>query len=118
MKKSNILFAIGILALVFCCSQDKTRTTPNVYFSKNSRCLLEIAGEDNSVIRIAADRIREYFPGTVDVVHRVANKAERSRYDLAVILGGCEERDETAGLWGDDKPDDSDAFIVQTIAST
>ncbi len=85
-------------------------------FTKKSQCLLEITGEENSVLRIAADRIHQYFPGIVDVVHHIAGKEERSNYDLSIILGRYEDCAEIAALWENDKPNDGDAFIVQTVA--
>ena len=84
--------------------------------TKETCCLVEVASSsESSMVRIGVDRIRDYFPGTVDIVHRRCDDSQRSRYDLVVIMAAHGEREEVDAAWGDDPPGDGDAFLVKTV---
>ena len=54
---------------------------------KGTHCLIEVIDDKNSMMRIGIDRIRDYFPGSVDIIHHAASDSERSRYSLIILLG-------------------------------
>ena len=83
---------------------------------KRSSCLVEVAASSvSSMVQIGIDRIRDNYPGTVDVVHRVCDAAERAHYDLVVIMAKHGERDELDAVWGDEVPTDGDAHLVKCL---
>ena len=79
-------------------------------------CLIETPEGSNSMIRIGLDRIRDYFPGPVDVSHRLGAAGGRDAYDLVVLLGILEDLGDPGTCWTGEPPHDGDAFTVKTLS--
>ena len=86
--------------------------------TSDRKCLIELPrGRESSMVRIGIERIRDYYPGTVDVVHIACDAETRSHYDLVVIMAKPGERAELDAAWGADVPADGDAHLVKCVSA-
>jgi len=86
--------------------------------TEQASCLIEVAASSaGSIVRIGMDRVRDHFPGAVDIVHRQCDEPERSRYDLVVILANHGEKGELDAAWAGSVPADGDAFLVKAVGT-
>jgi hypothetical protein len=54
----------------------------------------------------------------VDILHYPVDRLDSSRYSLILLLGKYGDIDELDKLWGNDPPEDGDAFQVETISKS
>jgi hypothetical protein len=81
-------------------------------------CLVQVVDDKNSMIQISIDRIRQYFPGNMDILHYPVDSLDPSRYSLILLIGKLGDMNELDKLWDDNPPEDGDAFLVKTISKS